>query len=100
LADPFALLVVMGPTFLPLPADPDDAVRRGLAAAVEREVPIVVVLIDDATMPAAADLPDDLGALTSADRVTQRPDGFTEQVLRFVPRLNELLIAHEGRHEP
>ncbi|MDY7100307.1 MAG: Clp protease N-terminal domain-containing protein [Actinomycetota bacterium] len=99
-SDPFALLVVVGPTFLPLPADPDDAVRRGLAIAVARDVPVVVALIDDATMPTKAELPDDLAALADADHVTFLPDAFSEQVRRLVDRLKALLLAHEPPAAP
>jgi tetratricopeptide (TPR) repeat protein len=43
--------------------DPDDSVRVELATALEREVLLIPVLVDGATMPAAVDLPPPLAPL-------------------------------------
>lgn len=43
--------------------DPDDFVCREIAAALERDVRVIPVLVDGARMPAQADLPDKLKAL-------------------------------------
>ena len=44
--------------------DPRDLVRREVAAALRRGVPVIPVLLEGATMPAAAALPDELQPLT------------------------------------
>lgn len=52
--------------------DPADFVRREIALAIELGKHIVPVLIDDAAMPAAADLPTVLAALAGRDAHTLR----------------------------
>ncbi|MDY7100306.1 MAG: hypothetical protein S0880_03885 [Actinomycetota bacterium] len=87
----FALVVVVGPSFLPLPDD--DPVRALVAAAATHRTPLVVVLVDGAARPAAADLPDDLEALSEADAVPLTIDGFESQVPELTLRLDQLVRA-------
>jgi hypothetical protein len=44
--------------------DPDDLVRREVAAALRRDIPVIPVLLEGATMPAPASLPAELQPLT------------------------------------
>jgi hypothetical protein len=66
------LVVVMGEGWL-LAADPQgrrrldsprDLVRLEIAAALQRDIPIIPVLVQRASMPADVDLPDDIADLT------------------------------------
>jgi hypothetical protein len=43
--------------------DPSDYVRIEIESALKRDIPIIPVLVEDATMPAAADLPESLQAI-------------------------------------
>jgi hypothetical protein len=50
--------------------DPADYVSREIAAALKSNVPVIAVLIGDATMPCADELPETLGELTRRNAVT------------------------------
>ncbi len=50
--------------------DPSDYVCREIAAALESKVPVVPVLIGDATMPRLDELPETLGELTRRNAMT------------------------------
>jgi len=62
------LLAVIGPGWLTAPDeagqrrldDPDDLVRLEVEAALARDVRVIPVLVEDATMPRRKDLPEDL----------------------------------------
>ena len=66
------LLAVIGPRWLTVTDrngrrrldDPDDLVRKEIAAALRRGIRVVPVLVGGAIMPSSDDLPDDLKALT------------------------------------
>jgi hypothetical protein len=49
--------------------DPEDLVRREIATALRRNIRVIPVLIQDMSMPRAADLPDDLQLLTRRNAV-------------------------------
>ena len=64
------LLAIIGPRWLEAGApgarridDPSDFVRLEIASALKRSIPVVPVLVQGAKMPAAAQLPADLGDL-------------------------------------
>lgn len=56
--------------------DPEDIVRKEIATALERRLRVVPVLIDDARMPSAQDLPSDLEALHRMNAVHLRHADF------------------------
>ncbi len=56
-----ALIVMIGTNWRPARlADPEDIVRREISSALERDVRIIPVLVNDATLPSAAVLPGEL----------------------------------------
>jgi hypothetical protein len=62
------MLVLIGPRWLPLlreRMDKPDWVRQEIAAALQRGVRVVPVLVEDARLPAASDLPPDLQPLVN-----------------------------------
>jgi hypothetical protein len=65
----------------------EDFVRIEVRGALERKIPVVPVLLDAAKMPTAADLPDDIKALTrrNAEFVDFRT--FDADVQRLIKRL-------------
>jgi TIR domain-containing protein len=74
-------LVLMGPTWLTIAHDsgrrldnPDDRVRIEIETALNRTIPIIPVLLQDAKMPATEQLPESLQKLTSFNARCVRPD--------------------------
>lgn len=73
---------------------PDDWVRREIATALERGIPVIPLLIDNAALPGAGDLSDDISKLTVCNqvRVGHRAgdpdlDTVITAIRRAVPRL-------------
>jgi hypothetical protein len=65
----------------------DDYVRTEIDAAMQRGIPIVPVLLDDAEMPTAAELPRSLSDLAYVQAIRIRLDSFrhdTERLVQFV----------------
>lgn len=59
-----ALLVLIGINWQPARlADPDDLVRREISSALARDVRVIPVLVNDATLPSAAELPEEIRPL-------------------------------------
>lgn len=59
-----ALLVLIGINWQPARlADPDDLVRREISSALARDVRVVPILVNDATLPSAAELPEEIRPL-------------------------------------
>jgi len=61
-----ALIVLIGMNWQPARiADPEDLVRREISSAFARGVRVIPILINDATLPSAADLPEEMRPLLS-----------------------------------
>lgn len=76
--------------------NPDDYVRFELRTAMQRGMPIIPVLLDDAEMPKAESLPDDLREITFRNAVYVRPDpDFKGDVERLAAQLARRL---DGPH--
>ena len=90
-----------GPDGQPRLFDPGDYVCLEIATALEREIPIIPVLVEGAVMPPASALPPSIAALATrhAHEITERrwqydSDLLVSQLERFVPR--EHLKMEEG----
>jgi TIR domain len=78
LASADAVIVLIGPGWLAaVGADgqrrldqPDDVVAAEIAVAIERGIPVFPVLVENATMPQAADLPPGLQSLSRRNAIT------------------------------
>ena len=89
-------LVVIGPGWLAeaLPDgsrrldDPQDMVAYEIARSIERRIRIVPLLVKDATLPTAAQLPERLKALPSYQGCKVRNDSFAADVDRLVQDLS------------
>jgi class 3 adenylate cyclase/predicted ATPase len=99
------LLVVIGPGWLG-PArsriqSPDDPVRAEIEMAMRREIPIVPVLIDSATMPEARDLPDSLKkfAFINAAPINSGRD-FHPHMERLIRSIDDILDGARSRARP
>jgi len=72
--------------------DPADWVRIEIGSALQRNIPVIPVLIRRQQLPPAADLPGDLRDLVYRQAIQLRPDpDFDNDVARLVANLNRLL---------
>ncbi|MGG6239240.1 tetratricopeptide repeat protein [Nodosilinea sp. AN01ver1] len=96
------LVVVIGPGWLNavdaegnrrLP-QPDDWVRREIETALGRDIPILPLLVNNASHPTAEDLPDSLEPLTYRQNLPLRSAlEFQDDMDRLIERLGELVPA-------
>ena len=93
------LLAVIGPGWLTAAKapgmrridDPDDFVRMEIEAAIERDIPIVPLLVNNATMPTAEDLPPSLRPLAYRNGMPVRPDpDFRHDMERLIAALPKM----------
>jgi TIR domain len=88
-------IAVIGPGWLtaaneqggPRLFEPDDFVRQELAHALQRDVPVIPVLVGRATLPAAAELPEDLRLLSQHQAVELHDESWHEDLEGLVRRL-------------
>ena len=64
--------------------EPDDFVRREIAAALSRDVPVIPVLVDGASMPGAGSLPDDITALARRNAIALDDTRWSDDVERLI----------------
>jgi hypothetical protein len=89
------VLVVIGPRWLTSAGGdgarridrPDDYVRHEVRAALRADVRVVPVLVDDAELPSAAELPDDLAPLVRRQAVSVRDESWHRDVDDLINRL-------------
>jgi hypothetical protein len=74
-------------------ADPSDPVRVELRTAIGARIPVVVVLVDGAVRPSAAELPHDIAAVAAAPSVALEKDASD----RCVAKLMSILTGLERR---
>ncbi len=68
--------------------DPDDFVRLEVEAALRREIPVIPVLVDGASMPTAGELPETITALAFRNGMPVRVDpDFHPDMNRLIGRL-------------
>lgn len=96
-----AMLVLIGPRWLTPPVsgggrridDPADWVRREVALALGRGIPVVPVLFDGARAPTAADLPPELALLATAQGYDLNGNYFDRDADDLARRLEQLLVS-------
>jgi WD40 repeat protein len=79
----------------------DDFVRTEITAALKRDIRVIPVLVEDASMPRPRDLPDDLKPLANRNAIVVRHDSFgrdSERLIAAVEQVLELTMA-ERREE-
>ncbi|HET9444562.1 MAG TPA: toll/interleukin-1 receptor domain-containing protein [Acidimicrobiales bacterium] len=76
--------------------DPDDWVRREVAAALAQGKVVVPVLVEGAALPGAADLPADLAGLALQQAVELPDSRWDYEVGRLVERLDPVLGIEDG----
>jgi len=86
------LLAVIGPDWLDVRDDdgnrrlenPNDFVRIEIAAALQRDIPVIPILLNGARIPKADQLPDDLKELASRNGLDVRHASFQSDMERLV----------------
>lgn len=109
------LIAVIGPEWLTLKDaagrrrldDPHDFVREEIAKALAREILVIPVLVEDASMPRAEDLPPDLTKLSERNAIALSDTRWAFDVERLlkmigkaVPELGALAEATRKRRQP
>ena len=77
--------------------DPDDFVRIEIEAALKRDVPVIPVLVDGASMPHAEDLPDGLKKLVRRQAIEISHTRFDSDAERLIEALAGIEGALGGR---
>ena len=86
-----AFLVLIGRRLLSPDADGrrridsrDDWVRTEIRAALQQNIPVIPVLVENASMPSAPELPEDLRPLASRQAIELRSEQWTRDVERLI----------------
>jgi ABC-type sugar transport system substrate-binding protein len=82
--------------------NPDDFVRLEIATALKRNIRVIPVLVDDASVPRASDLPDDLKSLVRRNAVEVSHTRFgadSERLIAALERVFEKTAAEQRERE-
>jgi hypothetical protein len=93
------LLAVIGPRWLTATDedgqrrldDPDDIVRLEVAAALERDVRVIPILVDGAMMPRRQELPEALAGLARRNALILRHESFGSDAERLLEEVESIL---------
>jgi hypothetical protein len=99
-----ALIAVIGPDWLSIADemgrrrldDPNDFVRLEIAAALERNIRVIPVLVDGASMPLAVDLPDDLAKLARRNALFISNERFRYDAAKLIETLDRVLQSESA----
>jgi TIR domain len=89
------LLAIIGPDWLfdkdgrPRLDDPNDFVRIQIAAALQREIPVIPILLEGTTIPSSDQLPKDLQELSQRQGIDVRSRTFHKGTDRLIRGLRE-----------
>ena len=78
--------------------DAKDFVRMEISAGLQRDIPLIPILLDGAKMPRADQLPNELKGLTSRNGLDVRHASFNEDVARLAHSLKEQLDRGGAQH--
>jgi TIR domain len=96
-----ALVVVIGRTWLTIRSadgsarllDPQDFVRREIAAGLQRNLRLFPVLVGGASMPRSEDLPPDLAPLAHVQALVIHDDAFHRDTDQLIAALDQIVSA-------
>ena len=99
------LLAVIGPDWLTIADDAgtrrldvsSDYVRSELAIALRLRIPVIPVLLDGVSLPAAAELPDDIASLNTRQYLRLRVRDLPQDLDRLVAELAVFVPLSKGR---
>jgi hypothetical protein len=103
-----AVVVVIGPDWLTIMDatgqrrldNPNDFVRLEIAAALERNIRVIPVLVDGATMPDADNLPEPLVKLTRRNALVVSNERFRYDVGKLIETLDKVAEVSPSKPEP
>jgi hypothetical protein len=93
------LLAVIGPRWLAATdadgrrrlEDPDDFVRLEIAAALERDIRVIPIVVETAVMPRSQELPEDLAGLARRHALSLRHESFDSDTDRLLAGIEAIL---------
>jgi len=102
------LLAVIGPNWLDARGeegtrrldDPNDFVRIEIAAALQRDIPVIPILLDGARVPKADQLPKDLEELALRNALNVRHDSFHSDMDKLIRGLKGNQRSLVSQHSP
>jgi hypothetical protein len=102
------LLALIGPNWLsaknidgkPRLEKPDDPVRVEIAAALQRDIPVIPILLDGATIPQSDLLPADIKELANRNGLDVRHNSFHTDMDRLVRELKTFLAIQPSPRDP
>ena len=77
---------------------PDDFVRREIEAALERDIRVIPILVDGATMPSSEQLPPSLAKLSRRQALDLSPQRFEHDAGRLLRVLDKIVVEEKNRH--
>jgi hypothetical protein len=80
--------------------NPDDYVRMEIAAALKRNIRVIPVLVQGASMPSADELPDDLAPLARRNAFELHDASWRGEVERLITTLDKVLGGRPGEERP
>jgi hypothetical protein len=80
--------------------DPDDWVRIEIETALQRDIPVVPILVEGAAMPEADDLPPSLQPLTRRQGLVLSHTGFRSEVSRLIASIGVAEADPSREREP
>jgi tetratricopeptide (TPR) repeat protein len=78
----------------------DDSVRLEIATALKREIRVIPVLVDGASMPRSSDLPDDLKLLARRNALEVSHNRFDADFGRLVEAIERVWGEADGKRQP
>ena len=75
----------------------DDLVRAEIAAALTQRIPVIPVVVQNAAMPIADDLPEDIRLLARRNGIQLRPEQWRDGVERLLRELDPVMGKQRGR---
>ncbi|MGZ8201373.1 MAG: toll/interleukin-1 receptor domain-containing protein [Methylosarcina sp.] len=95
------LLAVIGPTWLTVTNefgqrrihDPDDFIKLEIVAALQRKIPVIPILVNEAEMPRAEEIPLELQALASLQAVVVSHDNWDDDIQELIGAIDNLVVA-------
>lgn len=79
---------------------PDDFIRLEIVAALNRDIRVIPVLVQSATMPQTDDLPDDMVRLTRRQAIELGETGFHDDVNGLIKTIERVLSQKGDRYKP
>ncbi|MDT3777260.1 toll/interleukin-1 receptor domain-containing protein [Nitrospira sp. MA-1] len=102
------LIAVIGKTWVKIQDEeglrrldnPEDFVRVEIQAALERNIPVIPLLVGGAGMPKATDLPDPIAKLARRHAMNMSDERFRADATRLIEQISEYVTGAESEPPP